>query len=186
MPTVHVVHTTYRPGDRIPMSWDDYESLGEFRGEYIDGELVVSPEPTRRHQMISSRLWHVLSQQLPPGTEAVQAWGFMPWEREEFAPGVLVCTSDEDKRLTASIPHLLVEVLSSDPARDLLRKAAKYAAAHVPHYWVIDPGGPEIIEHRLPPGAAAYVEVARHAGDQPVTLDIDVCRVTIVPGELAG
>ncbi len=179
------MQTKYRPGDRIPMSWEDYEALGEFRGEYVDGELVVSPEPTRRHQTISSRLWQVLVEQLAPGTDAVQAWGFMPWEREEFAPDVLVCTSDEDKRLTASIPHLLVEVLSSDPARDLVRKAEKYAAAGVPRYWVIDPAGPEIIEHHLLPGADAYVEVGRHAGSDPVTLDIEVCQVTLIPADLA-
>ncbi len=173
-----------RPGDRVPMSWQEYEALGEFRGEYIDGELVVSPEPTRRHQTISARLWRLLDEQLPDGINAVIAWGFKP-AADEFAPDVLVCSGDEDKRLTASVPHLLVEVLSSDPARDLVVKAGKYAAAGVRRYWVVDPEGPEIVEHHLPDGAAGYVEVARHAGADPVTLDIGVCEVTLVPGELA-
>ena len=37
------------------------------------------------------------------------------------------------------LPHLVVEVLSSDPARDIIRKATKYAAAGVERYWIFDP-----------------------------------------------
>ena len=38
---------TLRPGDRVAMSWDEYETLSpdSVRGEYVDGELVMSPPP---------------------------------------------------------------------------------------------------------------------------------------------
>ncbi len=180
------MQTRYRPGDRIPMSWEDYEALGEFRGEYVDGELVVSPEPTLRHQTITANVWRRVRDQLPPAVDAAIAWGFRPGGAEvEFAPDVMVFTKGEDKRLTASLPHLLVEVLSSDPSRDLVGKAAEYAAAGVRRYWVIDPEGPEIVEFHLPAGATSYVEVGRHAGSDPVTLDIEVCQVTLIPADLA-
>ena len=87
-------------------------------------------------------------------------------------------------RLT-QIPHLAIEILSSDPARDLIRKSAKYAAAGLVHYWVVDPEVLEIVEYRLPDGESTYREAARHFGASQATLDIGVCRVTLVPDNLA-
>ena len=76
-------------------------------------------------------------------------------------------------------------ILSGDRAADLLRKAHKYAAVGLSRYWVVDPDGPEVIEYRLVPGAAAFAEVARHRGEEPVTLDIGVAAVTFTPARLA-
>ena len=36
-------------------------------------------------------------------------------------------------------PDLLVEVLSEDRDKDLVRKRDRYAAAGVPEYWIVDP-----------------------------------------------
>ncbi len=43
---------TLRAGDRVAMSWDEYQTLSPdaVRGEYVDGELVMSPFPTGLHQ----------------------------------------------------------------------------------------------------------------------------------------
>ena len=59
-------------------------------------------------------------------------------------------------------------------------------AAGLPRFWVIDPDGPEILEYHLVPDATAYTEAARHLGSEPVTLDIDVATVTLIPDELTG
>lgn len=153
-----------------------------MRGEYIDGELVVSPSPTQLHQNIEFQVETILRSIMPDGVAVRHGWA---WKAgvDEFIPDVLVFDdTGEQKRLTGS-PHLAVEILSTDRAADFIRKSAKYAAAGLEHYWVIDPNGPEVIVYHLE--GDTFREAARHRAGEQAVFDCGVAQVTFDPARLS-
>ncbi len=169
-------------GDRVAMDWDTYESLGpDVPGEYVDGEFVVSPSPTQRHQQIVLSLAVRVLQVLPAGVRVLQEWSWKPGD-DEFVPDLIVFDETSDQERFGGQPHLCVEVLSSDPARDTIRKFSKYAFAGLPHYWIIDPESPTIITYVLSDGT--YREAGRHEAGTPVTIEFGVSSITLDPGDL--
>jgi Uma2 family endonuclease len=53
---------------------------------------------------------------------------------------------------------LVAAISDSSLGKDTTTKAASYARAGIPEYWVLDLAGQQIIVHRLP-GATGYAEV---------------------------
>jgi Uma2 family endonuclease len=160
---------------RVPMSWEEYEALEpDGRHEYIEGCLVVNPRPTLRHQKALLRLARVLEDAAEPGYQVYVEGAWKPG-LEEWAPDIMVCPQTEAVRFSG-IPELVVEVLSGDPARDLVMKSQRYAVAGLLRYWVADPEQLMITAFELRDGEFAQVDSA--GADDEVSLDFGVGTVT--------
>jgi Uma2 family endonuclease len=90
----------------------------------------------------------------------------------------MVCPREKTVRFTGT-PELIVEILSSNRALDLVLKPHKYAQAGFPRYWVFDPEALVLTAFELRDGF--FVDVAVVGPDDEVTLDFGVGSVTVNP-----
>jgi Uma2 family endonuclease len=121
------------------MTWEDYARLpGDTRYEYVDGKVIATPFPTPRHAVTIQRLMTPLSASLPTSHLAVSHVGWKAGD-DEFGPDAMVIPSSVvDETRFDGVPALVVEVVSSNRASDLVVKVGKYAKAGAPRYWIID------------------------------------------------
>ncbi|WP_086848876.1 Uma2 family endonuclease, partial [Amycolatopsis kentuckyensis] len=177
------------PADSGPLTVHDLEGMPDDgrRHELIDGVLIVSPAPGRRHQKIAYRLYGVLEAACPPDFEVVGApFAVRSGDRIELQPDVLVGLDEDftDQDLPAP-PVLAVEVLSPSTAiHDLNTKKAAYERLGTGSYWVIDPQEPALTIFELD-ADGCYQQVAKAAGDEALELERPF-PVRIVPRELLG
>ena len=88
----------FHPNGPGPMTVRDLERMPEDgrRYELIDGTLVVSPSPGRRHQKIVARLYPVLEAACPAEFDvALAPFAVRDGDKNEVQPDVLV-GRDED------------------------------------------------------------------------------------------
>jgi len=129
----------------------DLQVLPEDEGtryEIIDGELYVSKQPHKHHQLVCARIWTILqtwSIQTDNG-EAVAAPGLIFTDDNDVAPDVtwmsnerLATTYQGDGKYHAA-PDLAVEVLSpgtTNEQRDREFKLWLYSRRGVLEYWIV-------------------------------------------------
>lgn len=132
---------------RLPISWESYDSLeydDSLRGaEYMDGELLVpSGLSDYGHQKAIRYLERQIEPTLTADEDVISGFGWKPTgASEEYGPDVMVCTVPTDRRRFTGVPLLCVEITSTNWTADLVRKRAKYAAAGLPDYWIVDRRG---------------------------------------------
>ncbi|WP_410589573.1 Uma2 family endonuclease [Amycolatopsis sp. lyj-23] len=177
------------PADSGPLTVQDLEGMPDDgrRYELIDGVLIVSPAPGRRHQKVVMMLARVLEDASPAEYDVLVApFAVHSGDKIELQPDVLVGLDEDftDKDLPAP-PVLAVEVLSPSTALyDLNLKKAAYERLGTGSYWVIDPEEPELTVFELDE-EGHYHQVAKAAGDEVFEAERPF-SVRIVPRELLG
>jgi Uma2 family endonuclease len=162
------------------LSWDNQDEGPRY--ELIGGVVVVSPSPVVPHQRLSGSLYVTLRLACPAGLEVFAAPLDVRLSGDTVVqPDLLVVRAQDaaEDHLTG-VPLLVVELLSdATRGHDLLLKRARYEAAGVPSYWIVEPGTAEFTVLEL--AAGRYEQV--HAGvlgrppvtvtrPFPVTLDL--------------
>lgn len=171
-----------RLADGQQMSWEEYEQLDEDpRLEYIGGQLVVSPSPTRLHQEISHRLVTMLKLVVTEDLAVTAAWSWKPGA-DEFIPDVMVHELTGESVRFTGVPQLAIEILSSNRGDDLIVKGSRYAAAGLPHYWVVDPRDAVLDAYVLVDGS--YQRAAHVTSDAPAELSFGAASLHVDLAEL--
>jgi Uma2 family endonuclease len=156
------------------------------RHELIDGVLVVTPAPGRRHQRAVGELYLLLRHACPDGLEVLLSpFDVALSDDTVMEPDLLVArTRDFTPRDLPTAPLLAVEVLSPSTRRmDLTLKRARLEAAGCPSYWLLDPHEPSLLALELV--GAAYVEVAHVVGEETWRATRPF-EVVLQPGALAA
>ena len=133
---------------RIKFTINDYMSTpNEKRYQLLDGELLVAPSPTRKHQTISGQLYLTMTQFVTQ-SQLGQVW-YAPLDvilsnHDVVQPDILFVSNARANILTEAnvqgAPDLVVEILSPATAQhDREYKRTLYSRHGVREYWLVDP-----------------------------------------------
>lgn len=128
--------------------------------EVIDGRLYMTPPPAWRHQRGLNRLNVLVAAYVYQRTlgEVVTApTGVVLDDETGVQPDLLYISTARagiiSERGVEGAPDMVAEVLSpSTAARDRGIKMRRYAAAGIPHYWILDPANRTLEDYRLGEG----------------------------------
>ncbi len=131
------------------MTYDEYCLLPEDRNQYelFDGELVMTPSPSREHQRIAGRLFARLLDYVEKnglGEAYISPLDSIFDPYTVLQPDILFVSKERlaevGRERIEGAPDLVVEVLSpSTFHKDLRRKMTVYSRFGVQEYWIVDP-----------------------------------------------
>ena len=134
---------------RAKLTVDDYMNTpDDVRYQLIDGELILAPSPTDRHQTVLFKLAVLLDQHVSAsgiGKVWIAPFDVVFPDREVYQPDILFVSNERREIITEAniqgAPDLVVEILSpSTQQYDRGYKREVYAERGVREYWIVDPG----------------------------------------------
>ncbi|MFF2039884.1 Uma2 family endonuclease [Kitasatospora sp. NPDC058170] len=158
--------------------------------ELIDGALVFMTSPQRSwHGRVVTALTVALEDQAPDDTVVDREMTIRLDRRNRPEPDVVAAMTSYDPDRTwydAADVTLVVEVVSPESVdRDRGLKLRKYAAAGIPHYWLVEEedGRPVVHVYELDIATSAYAPagIFRNRLSRPVPFPVDVDLDALVP-----
>lgn len=145
------------------------------RYEILQGELIMTPAPSRSHMAVAARLANLVTPVLE-GTRPDWSFAIQPinlaLETDEVTIQCQPDLSIFDQPLEtvvadeALLPVIVVEIVSpGNPENDYIRKVNAYAQLGIPEYWIVDPGNVAITYLALGAGTfdTHYTQIAASA-----------------------
>ena len=165
------------PTETVKLTYEDLLAMPDdgLRHELIDGEHLVSPSPSPRHQAISMNLARLTASFLHVqrlGRVYAAPLDVVFSRHDVVEPDLLYVSAERQAILTdtnvSAAPDLAIEILSPSSRRvDELRKRGLYERQGVSEYWIVDPEAETVkVFRRGEAGAYGRPELlARHDGD---------------------
>ena len=172
---------TLKPRSGIRLSVEEFLELPDTydkrKMELDEGELYVMPRPRTGHQFLQSRMMLHTGNYLdgfddPPAQVFHDDIVALSLEsRILFSPDLVIFLEGSQAvvtdRMVEGAPDIVMEILSSDRNRDLIRKRQVYAEAGVLEYWIFDPRQDTVTLLELHDGE--YIERAVLTADDTLT-----------------
>ena len=111
------------------------------KSELIEGEIVCVNAQYARHSRVKSKLAYALNDALNRLRSPLQVYVEVAVELDDhnlLEPDIVLSSYQGSGLVPASTAALVIEVSDTTLRYDLVRKAARYAAAAIPEYWVVD------------------------------------------------
>ncbi len=152
-------------------TYEDYRTAPpDKRYELLDGDLLLTPAPSLKHQSVQVRLGRRLAQFIEE--RALGEFFFAPCDVvlsdvDVVQPDLLFVSRERERLLSGGenvrgAPDLVVEILSPATAdRDRGYKRTLYAKHGVTEYWLVDPATETAWIHRLQDGALEVAHMFR-------------------------
>lgn len=129
-------------------TYEDYlKTPDDVRYELIEGELIMTPSPTTRHQRISRKLEFAIEKHVTEnnlGEVFYSPYDVCLDDENVVQPDIIFISNDKADIITEKniqgAPDLIIEILSESTAyKDAIQKKKLYARFGVREYWLVAP-----------------------------------------------